>query len=497
MAVDFTYSPRESYRDYLGRTYLRQKIDLVLSKQVRTAIGSVAELFFGGDSKHNAIRDYQYGGPDDRHEILTVQMYHVCATLGPLAGDLVTGFHALFDDHTPAPPNPAGPIADALALVADQRYDEALAALGQADAGDDPRIDQLRAMLLGGIPGQPKSAGILDLPAAEHAYVSAARKAEATRPVEAVRALVAAGRCAYADGRFDDAAHYFGLALDRDPRSGEANYQMARLRMHAGEMSRVRDFLVLAFRASFSYALRAAGDQLFRQDPELVEDCVALATKRIVSDIRSRIAGYADLIQTLRRDGDPEFGLARLERLPDVLEQFEALKAVPEPVTLKRALCLEKRVLAFNEPLQRVARDYCVILRKAEVAVSVRGVEEPAPPDHTARAHHICDVATATVMAIAAAATGASLAAIFLTRAELAVEIAVVSIVALIAAVAVRLEPAAHAELCWFIERRWVVPRAKRQAERDERARRRMVDDNRANHRARVNRIAARFGISS
>ena len=492
MAVDFTYSPRESDRDYLGRTHLRQKIDVVLSKRVRAAIGSVAELFVG-DATH-AIRDYQYGGPDDQHEVLTVQLYHVCAMLGPLAGDLVAGFHALFDDDgLPPPAGGDGAIATALALVADQRYDEALAALGQADAGDDHRLDQLRAMLLGGIPGQPKSAGILDLPASERAYLSAAGKAAA--PIEAARAFVAAGRCAYADGRFADAAHHFGCALDRDPRSGEANFQMARLRMHGGDIARVRDFLIQAFRAGFSYALRAGSDQLFRHTPELVEDCVAAATRRIADDIARRLASYADQIESLRRDGDPQLPPTRLERLPELLQQLDALKAVPAPATLKRALAREKRVLEFNEPLRRLARDYCVLLRKAETMVCGRGVTTPALPDDAARAARICDRAETVVTALAAAALIASVIAVATSAAEWTVGAAVVSLVALIGAVALRFEPAARADLCWFVERRLLRPRSQRRAERDDLRRRRLIDDNRARHRARMTRIAARFGL--
>ena len=65
----------------------------------------------------------------------------------------------------------------------------------------DLRFERLRAALLAGVPGQPKSAQLVDLPAAERAWFNLALKAGRERPAEAAAALVGAGKCAYAAGR--------------------------------------------------------------------------------------------------------------------------------------------------------------------------------------------------------------------------------------------------------------------------------------------------------
>ncbi len=79
-------------------------------------------------------------------------------------------------------------------LMQAERFAEALAALGTSD--DDHRIDYLRGVLLAGIPGQPRSAALIDLRAAEDAFVSATHKASFRHAAETAQCFIGAAKAA-------------------------------------------------------------------------------------------------------------------------------------------------------------------------------------------------------------------------------------------------------------------------------------------------------------
>src|SRR5215831_10753715 len=260
MSLDFVYTGPSSYRTYLAGLYQREKIDIAIAKPVRAAVGAVAELY-GGDrpALREAVRDFRYGPPDEPCEILTVNLTYACAALDPVAADMVEGFHFLFDED--APHRPAAPAdSDAARLLARlaeltgrAQFAEALRVVNAvfvehpAVCAQDSRFEWLRATLLAGIPGQPKSVAVIDLAAAEKAFLRIAARAERGRGAESAAALVAAGKCAYAAGRLRQADAHCWDALERDPASAEAYYQLARLRRHADDIRAVRESLTLAF----------------------------------------------------------------------------------------------------------------------------------------------------------------------------------------------------------------------------------------------------------
>ena len=104
------------------------------------------------------------------------------------SGIFVAGFHALFDDDgLPLTAGGDGASRPRFALVADQRYDEALAALGRANCATITGSTDTGTMLLGGVrPSRRAPAFSICRP--PDAPISAA--GEAAAPIEAAQAFV-------------------------------------------------------------------------------------------------------------------------------------------------------------------------------------------------------------------------------------------------------------------------------------------------------------------
>jgi hypothetical protein len=403
MSVDFAYAGSASYRTYLAGLHQREKIDIAIVKSVRAAVGSVAEIY-GGDRPvlRDAVRDLRYV-PGSPCEVLTVNLHHACTALDPVAHDMVSAFQSLFDDDTAAPERSIKTSGET--SEADQQFARvrALASRAQfADAlrrvnailvdepmlcGKDRRFKWLRAALLAGVAGQPKSATIVDLPAAEHDLLTIAERAGRARPAEAAAAFVAAGRCAYADGRFATAAAHQRRALDHDPRNAEAHYQLARLARQARKGRAVRASLVAAFGLRFSYALRAASDPLFREDARRVRAGVIAAARRAVAAARDTLREGLARLRFLARHGDRDFPAARLAGFASARAELTRLGATPSRTTLRQALLQLAAADATRAPVVGLARDYCALLRANAETIARRGVEprRAADPDRVAR----------------------------------------------------------------------------------------------------------------
>jgi tetratricopeptide (TPR) repeat protein len=400
MSLEFTYSGPNSYRTYLAGLDQRDKIDVAIAKPVRAAIGVAAEIY-GGDRPllRAAVRDLRFGGPDGPCEVLTVNLTNACAALDPLAADVVGGFQALFDEEAPSP-RPAGETGEAerlLARLADltgrRQFAEALAFVHAvlvkcpAICAQDSRFAWLRARLLAGIAGQPKSVAVLDLPYAERAFIEIAARAERVSPTETAAALVAAGKCAYADGRFKQAEAHCRAALEHAPGAGEAWYQLARLRRHAGDRQAVRESLGVAFGIAYGYAMRAASDPLFRADAKLLRDCARAATGRAAAATREVLAESLARLHVLARGADRDFPAAALAGFAPARDEIVARVGEPVAATLRKALRQRKAAQATRAPLRRLAQDYCALLRQNQETIARRGVERrPARgPDRVAR----------------------------------------------------------------------------------------------------------------
>ncbi|HEY2136190.1 MAG TPA: tetratricopeptide repeat protein, partial [Xanthobacteraceae bacterium] len=420
MSVDFTYLDASSYRAYLAGLHVREKIDIAIDKTVRARVGSEEEIYGREHTAlREALRDFRYGRPDETCEVLTLNLLYACAAADPAVGDVVDGFHVLFDGDAAISEGaqPSGePDADRhferiARLMACQKYVDALQVVNAVLTeyptlcGADPRFARLRAVLLAGIAGQPKSAATIDLPAAELAFLDIAARATSTDA--AVAAWIAAGKCAYADGRFADAGGHYCAALDRDPHTGEANYQMARLRLHAGRKRAARKFLMRAFAARFSYTLRAASDPVFRADIDLVRACVVAATRHGRRAARDALAKGLARLRFLARHGDRDHPAEALTGFAPARSALAALAREPAATTLKQALFRQKTVDAALAPVGRIARDYCDVLRANEDRIALRGVGRERMP---ADAHRVAGWLTrvtevsAVVVLLAAAA---------------------------------------------------------------------------------------------
>jgi len=378
---------------------------------VRAAIGAIAEIY-GRDQPalREAVRDLRFGRPDEPCEVLTINLTHACAALDPLTADVVGGFHSLFDEDAPPAPVRAaeGEAGRLLARLADltgrQQFVEALRLVNAVLAENpavcthDGRFAWLRATLLAGIAGQPKSVATVDLPAAERAFLEIAARVEGGRPIEAAAALVAAGKCAYADGRFKHADAHFWAALGRDPAAGEAYYQLARLRRHAGDMRTVRESLVLACGVSYAYALRAASDPLFRADTDLLRTCTEKATRQADAAARRTLADGQARLRFLARHADRDFPLASLARFAPTRREVAALASAPAPATLRKALQQRNAAHATRVPVARLARDYCALLRANAATIARRDLTRRPARDPGRIARWLTRAAEASVV---------------------------------------------------------------------------------------------------
>jgi tetratricopeptide (TPR) repeat protein len=303
---------------------------------------------------------------------------------------VVGGFQALFDDDAPQPragvadDETAGLLGRLAELTARQQFAEALRVVNAVLmdrptlCARDSRFAWLRARLLAGIAGQPRSVAVLDLAAAERAFLDIVARAGRA---EAAAALTAAGRCAYADGRFNQAGTHYRAALERDPGAADACYQLARLFRHAADMDAVREALVLAFAIAYGYALRAASDPLFRADVPLLRECVRAAAQRAAHATQDSLGESLERLRFLACRGDRDFPVRSLARFAPVRDEIVSLVRAPAAATLRKALRRRKAARATHAPLAQLAQDYCALLRQNEEAIGRRGVQRRTARD--------------------------------------------------------------------------------------------------------------------
>ena len=385
MAVDYTHTPGLTYRDYLASHYVKENIDVVLSKPIRQAIGSVEDIFkLNSDALSSALKDLVFFrvGPNENIEVVCVNLWDACGTTGG-GVDTVAGFQSLFvqpdergpslehlkgfDDAAAGGTDSSDPCHIASWLIRCHLYQQAWEELQPEETGDWRR-NYLRGVLFAGRPGQPRSGKAVNLVAAELAFAAAAQGACATDPCAAALAHVGAGKAAYADGRLVDATRHFSAALDVDPQCGEAHYQLARLHSHKAHAAGVHRHLVAALECHWSYGLRAASDTLLAADHPLVVRCLRASTRTMVREARIGCAEAASRLKCLKGQdtfhplGDnPTFrALAG-----DITRMDGALWAD----VLKCAFDIRKTVRATRAGIDRLAWDYCALLRTTEEAI--------------------------------------------------------------------------------------------------------------------------------
>jgi tetratricopeptide (TPR) repeat protein len=297
MLTEYLYSSKFSYREYLARVNLSTPINIHISREIREAVGSTTEIYgeIRGDAAHAPIVELcgesSYAGYV--LEIVSADLSGVWEFLDIPHANLVNAFQSAFlarDEEDPAVSHllPRGgsdgepPLEMAAQLVRKRMFPEALSALEQsAPRGADVDIDRLVGTIRSGISGIPESIPTLDLVEAERRFL---RASEGASPPLASQCLIAAARAAYVQGRFADAETHLKGAIAAAPTAAEAYYQMARLRLHAGDVASVESLLEKAFSLHWSFALRAASDTPFVINPGHVVSVAQAVSNRIMHE---------------------------------------------------------------------------------------------------------------------------------------------------------------------------------------------------------------------
>lgn len=109
---------------------------------------------------------------------------------------------------------------------------------------------------------------IIDLEAAEQAFLRAAQYAKHNYPTEAARACLSAGWAAYCQGRMREAEEYTTTATQLYREFSEAYFQLAKILMHVGRPNDARPHLVRAITLDRRYSVKALADDDFKKYEE-------------------------------------------------------------------------------------------------------------------------------------------------------------------------------------------------------------------------------------
>lgn len=410
---------QHSYKDYLAQQYLKENMDVVVAKNVREAVGSVEDIYKRNtDRITSGLTDIQcrIDRTNDNLEEISFGLDGIQGTLDVINGNIVSGFQALFVQAEELNDSLAhiGRCIDELNRGVDELieigrtpvqiwaynhyeiardaarrrlFPEALEAVNFAISGNsqhtglktDYRFHHLRGVLLLGIPGEPHSADLVDLKAAENSFLLAARYAHHDNLVEEAQALVGAGKAAYAEGRLGDAQEHYIASLKADPKCGEANYQMARLFVHANDERGIEHYLSSAFNVHWSFAMRAAEDAQFSDITDLVEKCVRSTTARIVKEIQPPMQTIVDDLKFLK---EREIRLCPIVDFGEhsvLLDDIAKAKDAMNQRRLKDVFDIRNRTPRTSETLRKLAESYCVRLRSSEGSISAQGVAPSIP----------------------------------------------------------------------------------------------------------------------
>jgi tetratricopeptide (TPR) repeat protein len=131
----------------------------------------------------------------------------------------------------------------------------------------------LGTIRLGGFKNSSKD--VVDLGAAESAFLATARYSRGAQPGEAGRAMLAAGWAAYCQGKMEEAKEYTNQAISLSPGLGEAYFQLAKVQMHMGEVANALTPLQRAIELDRLYSIKAASDGDFLAHQDKLDDLLA------------------------------------------------------------------------------------------------------------------------------------------------------------------------------------------------------------------------------
>ena len=438
MDIEFNFQRRQSYKEFLAGQQLEETIDIPVLKAIRGLVGSMEDIFKKNtDDLTGALRDIRYfiDRTNAYFEIISLNLWQVAKTRRRVDASVEGGFQALFvkgDEFCPALAHlhsideaHRGHAADwittqyhaALDLLATKHYREALEVVRLTLAGTDQRpacagdhrLHYLHGVLLSGTPGEQKSIEVVDLAAAEQAFLAAARTTPREQPSATSLAYVGAGKAACALGRLERAEQHYRAALAVAPQCGEANYQLARLRMHAKDLFGVQKHLSTAFDIHWSFALRAGSDVLFFAHSALVEKCVVATTSRLVSEARRRIDKLIGGVKFLKEREDKDYAVEAIGGVDFVATSIRSVQAPMHTAGLKKAFHVRKEMASTGRKLAQFVQDYCLLLRNLESLIVVRQTKHERGYDPERWAVPVADILPRAVRVVAIAVVGATI----------------------------------------------------------------------------------------
>ena len=416
MSVEFSYRWRHSYKEYIAQQYLRDNVDVVVAKSVREAVGSIKDVYGDNADRVGAglteIR-YRIDQTNETLELISFRLGGIQDKLDVANFNIVSGFQALFvkaDElndslahiscgiesvnrsintligiaRTPAQTWAYNQYEIARDALRRKLFPEALEALNFAINGSpqnaghktDYHFHQLRGVLLLGIPGEPDTVNLVDLEAAECSFLLAARYAHYDNPSEAAQALVGAGKAAYADGRLPDSEKHYAAALQTDPRCGEANYQMARLWVHAKDANAIQSYLSAACNIHWSFAMRAAEDAQFSHITNIVEKCVRSTTEAIIQE---SYPSMLKIVRDMKFIKEREIELCPVQELSEHLILIDKIKEARDALETKRlkdVYDIRRNIPRNHDTLEKFVASYCERLQLNETRIVEQGATD-------------------------------------------------------------------------------------------------------------------------
>lgn len=142
---------------------------------------------------------------------------------------------------------------------------------------------------------------LIDLAAAEQAFLNAGRYAQADDPQQAADEYLLAGWAAYCQSDFETALKHTEATLRLKPRSADARYQAAKISMASGNVVPGLKYLREAIDAETLYALQAAGDGDFTRHDDAFTRFMDALRNRDAQKAQKAIAEAEDLLGGLRK----------------------------------------------------------------------------------------------------------------------------------------------------------------------------------------------------
>ena len=419
MPFEFSYLTGHSYKEYVAQQYLKENMDIVVAKNVRSAVGSIDDIYKQNKDRLSAgLTDIQCGidRTNENLEHISFGLDRTENTLDVVNSNIINAFQALFPkvDELDASLAHIGHGIDTLIEIARnpvqtwsfnqyaiardamrrKLFPEALEALNLAINGNDQhsgyktefRFHQLRGVVLLGIPGEPETLDLIDLKAAENAFLLAARYARHDHPTEAAQALVGAGKAAHADERLADAVKYFIEAVEIDQRCGEANYQLARLTVYAKRPDLLERFLCAAFDIHWSFAIRAASDAQFASLESFVEKCVRLSTVKMAEQIQRSIYKIATDVEFLNENSAAECPIDNINQYHPIIADFRASVENSKSGLLKNVFDARAQSRTIPTRITDLVRSYCSLLTAQQDDIAQRKHKVKSKEEPTLRA---------------------------------------------------------------------------------------------------------------